>query len=265
MLCRVYEPADRQACVAAFRSCTPPYFRREDLSRFRRFIDHLPGPYFVVQDEKEVIGCGGYAMGPLADEAAICWLIVNRRHHGQGVGSFLMTECVAGILNREGCNAVRLETSQHTRGFFERWGFATRAVTPNGFGSGLDRVEMRMVLDDAARARWHQMITGGLPPPDTEQPIPAIESYKEWAANRYNPGHYLGGRLEPHLDQLRTGPEGKRFAGLLLGVSATMATVGLLTTFAFGVPERIVGLALVAVSWIAAVRMYRKGSAPDGR
>lgn len=83
------------------------------------------------------------------------------------------------------------------------------------------------------------MVTGGLPPPDIEQPI-------------------------PHLDQLRTGPHGKRLAGLLLGISALVSTMAVLATASeFGGPEIIASLLLVVVAWIAAIRMFRKGAAPD--
>jgi hypothetical protein len=139
-------------------------------------------------------------------------------------------------------------------------------VVPNGLGPSLDRIEMRAVLTAAARAHWQEMITGGLPPPEVEQPIPAIESYKEWSANRYNPGHYLGGRLAPHLDQLRIGPKGKRFAGLLLGVAAIQATASLIASVAgFGTDGALIGLAVAVVAWIAAIRMYRRGAEADNR
>ena len=261
MLARPYEVADRAECLRVFDSNAPWYFLPEERIQFEKFLDRLPGPYFVIVDESELVACGGFATGRVGGEADICWTMVRRDQHGHGVGNFLLTTCVSDILALDGCQTARLETSQHARRFFERWGFTAIEVTPNGFGPGLDRVEMRITLDATARAHWNEMITGGLPPPDAEQPIPAIESYKEWSANRYNPGHDLGGRLEPHLDQLRTGPRGKRLAGLFLGVTAAMTTIGLgVGVRDFGGPELIASVVLVAITWIAAVRMYRKGS-----
>jgi hypothetical protein len=264
MFARPYGIADRADCLRAFDSNAPWYFLPEERIQFERFLDQLPGPYFVIVEEDDLVACGGYATGRVSGEADLCWTIVRRDQHGHGVGNFLMTTCVAEILATENIQSARLETSQHTQAFFERWGFKAIEVVPNGFGPGLDRIEMRVVLTTDARAHWQEMITGGLAPPEVEQPIPAIESYKEWSANRYNPGHYLGGRLEPHLDQLRTGPNGKRVAGLLLGVSAAITTAAVLASVGgLGVGERAGMLVIIVVSWIAAVRMYRKGAAGD--
>ena len=264
MLVRHYGNADRADCLRAFDSNAPRCFLPEERIQFERFLDQLPGPYFVIVDVDDVVACGGFATGRVASQADICWTIVHRDHQGHGVGHFLMTTCVAEILELEPLKSVRLETSQHTRAFFERWGFRAVEVVPNGLGPGLDRVEMRVELDGTARSHWQEMITGGLPPPEVEEPIPAIESYKEWSANRYNPGHYLGGRLEPHLDQLRTGRRGKRLAGLFLGLSALIATVGPLSLVdEFGRFEIIFGFLWTAVIWIAAVRMYAKGGASN--
>ncbi len=35
---------------------------------------------------------------------------------------------------------IRVETSQHTRGFFEKYGFETKATKVDGFGPGIDYV-----------------------------------------------------------------------------------------------------------------------------
>ena len=266
MFARPYDYADRADCLRAFDSNAPWYFLPEERIQFERFLDQPPGPYFVIVEEDDLLACGGYATGRVSGEADICWTIVRRDQHGHGVGNFLMTTCVAEMLADENIQSARLETSQHTQPFFERWGFKAIEVAPNGFGPGLDRIEMRVVLTAAARAHWQEMISGGLPPPEVEQPIPAIESYKEWSANRYNPGHYLGGRLAPHLDQLRIGPKGKRFAGLLLGVAAVQATASLIASVAgFGTDGALIGLAVAVVAWIAAIRMYRRGAEADNR
>jgi N-acetylglutamate synthase-like GNAT family acetyltransferase len=264
MLARSYEITDRTACLGIFDSNAPDYVRPEERIQFEQFLDRLPGPYLVVMDDDQLVACGGFATGRIVGEADIRWILVDRDHHGHGVGDFLMTTCVSEILALEHIHTARLETSQRTRAFFERWGFASVEVVPSGLGPGLDQVEMRSALANGGRAHWLEMITGGLPPPDVEQPIPAIEHYKEWIAHRYAPGHYLGGNLEPHLDQTRIGPRGKRLCGLLLGVSAAVSTLGVA---AFGVeysPAEVVGFAvLIGIQWFAAIRMYQRGTVAD--
>lgn len=53
-----------------------------------------------------------------------------------------------------------------------------------------------------------------------------IEEYKEWAAHRYDPGHYLGGTIEPHLRKYALGPRGRKVASLLLAVLALPSLLG---------------------------------------
>ncbi len=131
----------------------------EELLDFERFLDALPGPYFTVVDGTGVIACGGIASGRVSAEADVCWTIVHEAHQRRGAGSLLMRSCVAGILSIAGCETARLDTSQHTRAFFERWGFIATGVAADGYGPGLDRVEMRIVLDASARNTWHQMLS----------------------------------------------------------------------------------------------------------
>ena len=45
-----------------------------------------------------------------------------------------------------GVERLILSTSQHTQGFYAGFGFAVTAHTPDGFGPGLDRVDMALLL-----------------------------------------------------------------------------------------------------------------------
>ena len=159
MHCRAYVSSDRDDCIRAFRSNTPTYFLPEELADYEQFLDRLPGPYFAVVGENELIACGGTATGRVKGEADVCWTIVHAQHQRQGAGNLLMASCVTEILAIPECDTVRLDTSQHSRGFFERWGFTATSMTPNGYGPGLDRIEMRITLDEHARNAWTRTIS----------------------------------------------------------------------------------------------------------
>ena len=143
---RPYDQRDRAECLQLFASNTPTFFLPAELPEFERFLDRLPGPYFVLVENGAVIACGGYATGRVDREADICWTIVRRDQHGRGAGGMLIQTCLDGIAARTNCNRVRLETSQHTCAFFSRFGFEAVEITPDGFGPNLDRIEMRMTL-----------------------------------------------------------------------------------------------------------------------
>ena len=147
MRVRGYTPADRSACLAVFESNVPRFFVPPERAEFAAFLDGpLPGPYLVVEDDAGVVvGCGGYAVNPGTGVADLCWGMVASDRHGTGLGRLLLD----ARLERARAGAVdeiALHTSQHTRGFYERRGFRTERVVPDGYAPGLDRCDMRLRL-----------------------------------------------------------------------------------------------------------------------
>lgn len=146
---RDYAPADRDACLAVFDSNLHAFFDPAEREDFAAFLDRRPGPYLVIEDgEGRVVGCGGYAVEPGTATADLCWGMVAREHHRTGLGELLLDLRLRRIRAEPAVRDVALNTSQHTRGFFERFGFVTERVVPDGFGPGLDRCDMRLVLPE---------------------------------------------------------------------------------------------------------------------
>jgi hypothetical protein len=67
------------------------------------------------------------------------------------------------------------------------------------------------------------------------KPDGPIENYIEWSKHRYDPGHYLGGTLQPHLRTNSLGPRARRLSGLFLLFSGLCSVV--LSFAAGGVTE----------------------------
>jgi N-acetylglutamate synthase-like GNAT family acetyltransferase len=146
MRIRPYESADRDACLSIFRSNVPEYVAAFEEEQYRRFLDNAPGTYFVlVREDGRVAAAGGYAIGA-DDVCTLCWGLVHRQWHRQGLGRQLLTARLDAIEQAGIARAVRLSTSQHTRGFFERFGFVATETVTNGIAPGIDRVDMRLEL-----------------------------------------------------------------------------------------------------------------------
>ncbi|HYH79188.1 MAG TPA: GNAT family N-acetyltransferase [Longimicrobium sp.] len=144
---RDYTPDDRDACLAVFDSNVPDFFIAPEREDFAAFLDALPGPYLVVVDDDGcIVACGGHAVVPETATADLCWGMVARPLHDTGIGLLLSEQRLRRIAEDGTASAVSLNTSQHTRGFYERLGFHAERVTPDGFAPGLDRVDMRLVL-----------------------------------------------------------------------------------------------------------------------
>jgi GNAT superfamily N-acetyltransferase len=147
---RAWRPADRAACLDVFESNVPRWFRRHERIEFAAFLDALPGPFLVVEATGgPVVACGGWARRPGTAIADLCWDMVARPLHGEGLGRLLVEERLRRIRLEGNVREVALNTSQHTVGFYETFGFVVERVEPDGYAPGLDRCDMRLVLAPA--------------------------------------------------------------------------------------------------------------------
>ena len=164
---RDYRPGDRDACLGIFDGNVPRFFVPAERAEFATFLDDLPGPYLVIEDARgRVIGCGGYALAPDRRSADICWDMIRPERLGTGLGRRLLEARLARLRADPRVETVALNTSQLTRGFYERFGFTTERVVPDGYAPGLDRCDMRL---DLRRARRRS----GAAAPGSAGPAPA--------------------------------------------------------------------------------------------
>jgi GNAT superfamily N-acetyltransferase len=119
---RSYLPVDRDACLAIFDSNTPQFFDPGERATFEAFLDRPDGHYVVMEHEGALVGCGGYTITAEERLASLVWGMVRRDSHKLGLGRYLLLFRAAP--------------------FFERQGFKVIRVVPDGYGNGLDRVEM---------------------------------------------------------------------------------------------------------------------------
>jgi N-acetylglutamate synthase-like GNAT family acetyltransferase len=141
---RDFTPADLQGCLDVFDSNVPKFFKTEERRDFIEFLNALPGPYYVIEDDEgQIVACGGYGVKPGSTIADLCWGMVRQDLHGSGLGRQLTEERMQRALADETISDFALSTSQLTTGFYAQMGFRTVDVTPNGIAPGLDRCEMR--------------------------------------------------------------------------------------------------------------------------
>jgi predicted GNAT family N-acyltransferase len=143
---RSYRSDDREGCLGIFDSNVPMgYFLAHERMEYESFLDHPPGPYLVVEDENEIVACGGFA--PHSSEAGavnMCWGMVARNRHKTGLGRLLLNERLRRVSSDPSAVVVVVNTSQHSCSFFAKMGFATHRVVRDGICPGIDLHEMRM-------------------------------------------------------------------------------------------------------------------------
>ena len=137
---------DRAACLAIFESNTPVYFASSERAEFAAFLDAASANYLVLEITSGVIvGCGGYYVKS-SGVAGLAWGMVDRAWHKRGFGRMLLEARLALLRRFPDAAVVCVNTSQSSRGFFERFGFRPVRIVPDGFAPGIDRVEEELAL-----------------------------------------------------------------------------------------------------------------------
>ncbi|HSP78705.1 MAG TPA: GNAT family N-acetyltransferase [Myxococcaceae bacterium] len=170
---RPYRPSDRETCLRLFESNVPASFTAEERADFAGFLDALPGPYLVVEEDSgRAVACGGLATRD--QSAVLCWGMVDALRQREGIGRVLLRVRLAQACLLPGVTRVEMNTSNETAPFFEREGLHTVRVLEHFFRPGLHRHDMVGELGPELRrtlrerlastlAEGHQLAPGLLP------------------------------------------------------------------------------------------------------
>ncbi|MGN6510399.1 MAG: GNAT family N-acetyltransferase [Chitinophaga sp.] len=141
-----YTSTYREACIDIFKSNQPQYFAAEELPGFLAWLDNYTdkNPYFMVKDGNEAVACGGIYLDENKNEAGLAWGMVHARHHKKGYGKQFTLYRLALLQETWPAAVHRIETSQHTQGFYAKMGFRTVEIEENGFADGIDKYVMQL-------------------------------------------------------------------------------------------------------------------------
>jgi predicted GNAT family N-acyltransferase len=143
---RKYASNDLDAVVAIFRSNIPKYFGPSEEEGLHDFVRDFPDDYYVLELDGKLVGAGGIALNDDLDPptVSLCWGMVREDHLGTGLGKALTDFRVKLAQEKYAGLAVTIGTSQHTEGFYQKFGFITVEHTPDGYGPGIDICRMRL-------------------------------------------------------------------------------------------------------------------------
>jgi predicted GNAT family N-acyltransferase len=142
---RPYSQADQEAVIAIFRSNIPKYFTSGEEQGLVNFLSDDVRDYYVIEINGEVVGAGGIGLNeqePLT--VSLCWGMVRQDHLGTGLGKALTQMRINIARERFDGAPLSISTSQHTQGFYEKFGFELTRHEVDGFSPGIDICEMRL-------------------------------------------------------------------------------------------------------------------------
>ncbi len=142
---RPFRSGDLESVAAVFRSNIPKYFTPPEEPGLYDFLRDYAEDYYVLEVDGEVVGSGGIAYNDIdPPTVSLCWGMVHREYLGTGLGK-LLTDFRIGLAREKYPGLpLTIGTSQHTEGFYEKFGFRTVEHTPDGFGPGIDNCRMRL-------------------------------------------------------------------------------------------------------------------------
>lgn len=128
-------------CMEIFLTNQGKFFDPSEMAMLRSFLENekLTEEFYVIAEDEDVIGCGGFELTGQG-QVDLTWGMVHQNFHGRGYGKALLEFRLHRIEQLFGKVVIRVETSQHTKGFFEKYGFETQATKADGFGPDIDYV-----------------------------------------------------------------------------------------------------------------------------
>ena len=139
------EPYDSkyfENCITILQSNTPKFIAYSEHSDYKDYLSRDDKIYFVLFNKSNIVACGGYGVNKFETKVGLAWGLVHSKCHNRGYGSELLKYRLEHIKDNFPDTDIYLDTSQKTYKFFEKFGFLVKKNTPNGYGTGLDRIDM---------------------------------------------------------------------------------------------------------------------------
>ncbi len=141
---RQYRRTDYQACRDIFAANCPEFFAPNEEAEYQEFLDAVPESYEVCEVDGQVRGAFGL-LPDSGNEKRLSWILLDPEVQGVGIGQKLM-ERVIDLGHLSETRNVRIAASHKSAPFFARFGAMSTSSTRDGWGPGMDRVDMVLTL-----------------------------------------------------------------------------------------------------------------------
>ena len=144
-----YSTSDYDQCVNIFKSNIPEYFAKDELSDFQDYIKNISktkdgwtDSFYILKRDKKLVGCAGLGLNKSKKIATLSWGMVDKNYHRNGIGTQL-TNYRLNLLESYNLDLkIRLDTSQHSYLFYEKFGFKIEDIEKDGYEKGMHKYYM---------------------------------------------------------------------------------------------------------------------------
>lgn len=139
---RPYSGADGEACLAIFDANCPTFFAPNERVDYISFLETVPDGYEVC----EVLGRVVAAFGLTDDDRKgvnLNWIMLDPGSQGFGMGSAIMKRVIS-LCRASHSSLIKIAASHKSAPFFAKFGAIVKVHTKDGWGPGMDRVDMEL-------------------------------------------------------------------------------------------------------------------------
>lgn len=139
-----YLPSHKLELIKLIQLNTPHFFNIKEEEDFIRYLENETEDYFVIEKNKNIIGCGGINYEPKNQSAVISWDIIHPDYQGKGVGKELLKFRIETIKKKGLYAQIIVRTSQLTWKFYNKYGFELKESKKDYWAPNLDLYYMTL-------------------------------------------------------------------------------------------------------------------------
>ena len=140
---RSYRDGDRADCLQMFDENCPEFFAPNEREDYAAFLAEAEGDYTVVLDGGRM--AGAYGLAPHGGGLALRWILFARAMQRRGLGAAVMSRVLEDMRTRS-VTVLHIAASHKSAPFFARFGAQPVTTTRDGWGPGMDRVDMVLTV-----------------------------------------------------------------------------------------------------------------------
>jgi N-acetylglutamate synthase-like GNAT family acetyltransferase len=130
--------------MGIFDANCPEFFAPNERQDYLGFLEGEPDGYEVCKVEGRV--CGAFGLfADSQDVKRLNWILIDPHAQGIGVGSKIMQRVMESG-HQSQTRVVKIAASHKSAAFFARFGAIVISSTKDGWGPGMDRVDMELKL-----------------------------------------------------------------------------------------------------------------------
>ncbi len=145
-LIRPYVTQDKSILIDLLRLNTPKYFGIEEENDFILYLENEIESYFVVEENQQIVGCGGINLNLEKRFGIISWGIIHPDFQGQKIGSELLKYRIEFLKRAYDLEKIIVRTSQLVFRFYEKHGFELKEIHRDYWAKDLDMYLMEIEL-----------------------------------------------------------------------------------------------------------------------